>query len=45
MYSLAYMLQTLAIVAILSGAVCAALYLILPRVIRHHRRPRYSRKG
>lgn len=45
MYSLAYMLQTLGLIAILATAILAALYLILPRVIRYHRRPRYSRKG
>lgn len=42
MYNLVTLITFLAIVTIVSGAICAAVFLILPRVAR---RPRYSRKG
>lgn len=45
MYSLEFMLHTLATVAAVSAAILASLYLILPRVARYAARPRYSRKG
>lgn len=45
MYSLATLIQFLAVVTILSAAILASLYLILPRVARRAHRPRYFRKG
>lgn len=42
MYSPDALLATLAFVASLSGLICAAVFLILPRAVR---RARHSRKG